>query len=102
MLAASPLAPGAPRARATLMLKVDPQYLPAASCARQERANRSDARGCLVLNLDDAAGARARATGEHKSGWRALTQRSDLEAPNRETSRSCRAACATRIATDRR
>ena len=53
-------------------------------------------------DTERAAGARARATGEHKSGWRALTQRSDLEAPNRETSVSCRAACATRIATDRR
>ena len=33
-----------------LLLKLDPQYLDAASCTRFDRARRGDARGCLLLN----------------------------------------------------
>ena len=35
-----------------LLLKLDPQYLDAASCTRFDRARRGDARGCLLLNHD--------------------------------------------------
>jgi hypothetical protein len=45
----------APVARSTLMMKIDPQYLPAAACKRQTRVP-SGSTGCLVLNHDTVGG----------------------------------------------